>query len=332
MQIQSERIKSGIQKFLKKFTKRALVLTLVTGLLFSQASPAFAARSGGRAGGFRAPSPTRTMPRSRGGSYGGGYSGGYRGGYRGGMGYGGGFMLPFMMFGGGGGLFSLLIFFAIASFLVNTFRNLAASDDGTTPGLSSTANPNVTVAKVQIGLLASARELQTDLNRVARTSDTTTNEGLAGLLQESVLALLRHPEFWAYGSTDGEVTKLTQAETAFNRYTLQARSKLAAETLSNVKGKLRDDDAKALGAGGTLADIAEENEYIVATLIIASKGKLSIPKINNASDLRTALRTAGAISSEELYGVELLWEPQAEGDVLTADEVMEDYPELRLVA
>ncbi len=311
------------------FTKRALVLTLVTGLVFSQASPAFAARSGGRAGGFRAPSPTRTMPRSGGGSYG-GYSGGYRGGgyYGGGGGF---FMLPFM-FGGGGGLFSLLIFFAIASFLINTFRNLAASGDGTTPGLSSTANPTVTVAKVQIGLLASARELQTDLNRVARTSDTSTNAGLSGLLQESVLALLRHPEFWAYGSTDGEVTKLTQAETVFNRYTLQARSKLAAETLSNVNGQLRNGDAKTLGADGTLADIAGDNEYIVATLIIASKGKLSIPQINNASDLRQALRTAGAISSEELYGVELLWEPQAEGDVLTADEVMADYPELRLVA
>lgn len=326
MQIQSERIKSGIKRFLKMFTKRALVLALVTGLVFSQASPAFAARSGGRAGGFRAPSPTRTLPRGGGGGYSGGYGGGY---YGGGGGF---FMLPFM-FGGGGGLFSLLIFFAIASFLINTFRSLAAGGgDGTSPGLSSTANPTVTVAKIQIGLLASARELQTDLNRVARTSDTSTNEGLAGLLQESVLSLLRHPEFWAYGSTDGEVTKLAQAETAFNRYTLQARSKLAAETLSNVKGQLRDDDAKTLGAGGTLADIAGDNEYIVATLIIASKGKLSIPQINNASDLRQALRTAGAISSEELYGVELLWEPQIEGDILTADEVMADYPELRLVA
>lgn len=314
------------------FTKRAMVLALVTGLVFSQASPAFAARSGGRAGGFRAPSPTRTMPRSGGSSYGGGGYG-YGGGYRGG-GFGGGsfFMLPFL-FGGGGSLFSLLIFFAIANFLFRTFQNMATSDgEGGMAGLSSTANPTVTVAKVQIGLVASARELQTDLNRVARTSDTSTNAGLSGLLQESVLALLRHPEFWAYGSTDGEVTKLTQAETVFNRYTLQARSKLAAETLSNVNGQLRNNEAKALGADGTLADIAGENEYIVATLIIAAKGKLSLPKIDDADSLRQALRTAGAISSDEIYGVELLWEPQAEGDVLTADEVMADYPELRIVA
>jgi uncharacterized membrane protein len=329
MHIQSKRMKSAMKRFLKMITQRTMVLALIIGLVFSQASPAFAARSGGRAGGFRAPSPSRSLP-SSGGSYGGGYRGG--GGYYGGGGFGFPFMLPFM-FGGGGGLFSLLIFFAIASFLVNTFRNLSAGgNDGTGAGLSSTANPTVTVAKVQIGLLASARELQTDLNRVARTSDTSTNEGLAGLLQESVLALLRHPEFWAYGNTESEVTKLTQAETAFNRYTLQARSKLAAETLSNVNGQLRNDDAKAIAAGETLAEVQGENEYIVATLIIASKGKLSIPQINNASDLRQALRTAGSISSEELYGVELLWEPQAEGDVLTADEVMADYPNLRLVA
>jgi uncharacterized membrane protein len=309
------------------FTKRALVLTLVTGLVFSQAGPAFAARSGGRAGGFRAPAPTRTLPRAGGGSYGGG--GGYYGG-----GYGGGFsFFPFMMFGGGGGLFSLLIFLAIANFLFNTFRRLASEgSDGTGGGLTSTSNPTVTVAKVQVGLLAAARDLQKDLNRVAQTSDTSTNEGLSGLLQESVLALLRHPEYWAYGSTDGELTKLTQAETVFNRYALQERSKLAAETLSNYNGQLRTNEAKSLGAGGALTEIKADNEYIIVTLVIASKGKLSLPKIDSANDLRQALRQAGAISSDELYGMELLWEPQAEGDVLTADEVMAEYPELRLVA
>lgn len=315
-------------------TKRAMVLALVTGLIFSQAGPALAARSGGRAGGFRAPAPTRTMPRGGGGSYGGGggyYGGG--GGYYGGGGFGFPFMIPFM-FGGGGSLFSLLIFFAIANFLFSTFRNLASSNgDGSTGGgLASTSNPPVTVAKVQVGLLAAARGLQTDLNRVAQTSDTSTNEGLAGLLQESVLALLRHPEYWAYGSTDGEVTKLSQAETVFNRYALQERSKLAAETLSNYNGQLRNNDATSLGAGGALAEVQGNNEYIIVTLVIASKGKLSLPKIDNASDLRQALRQAGAISSDDLYGMELLWEPQAAGDVLTADEVMADYPDLRLVA
>lgn len=317
-------------------TKRAMVLVLITGLVFSQASPALAARSGGRAGGFRAPSPSRSLP-SSGGSYrgGGGYYGGGGGYYGGGGGFGFPFMIPFM-FGGGGSLFSLLIFFAIANFLFSTFKRLSSEGGeglgSLGGGLTSSANPTVTVAKVQVGMLAAARDLQTDLNRVARTSDTSTNEGLSGLLQESVLALLRHPEFWAYGNTDSEQTKLTQAETLFNRYALQERSKLAAETLSNVKGQMRNSDLKPLGAGGSLVESAGENEYIVVTLVLASKGKLELPQINNASDLRQALRQAGSISSEELYGMELIWEPQAEGDVLTADEVMAEYPELRLVA
>ena len=166
--------------------KRTAVFALVASLVLGSAGPAFAARSGGRAGGFRAPSPSRTVPRGGGGSYGGGYGGGYRGGFGGGFGF--PFMLPFFIGGGGGGLFSLLIFMAIAGFLVNTFRNLssgAAGGYGGGTSLAGSSNPTVTVSKIQVGLLAQARELQPDLDRIAQTSDTGTNEGLAGLLHGS---------------------------------------------------------------------------------------------------------------------------------------------------
>ncbi len=326
----------SLRKFLKMVTKRAVVFALAAGLVFSQVSPAFAARSGGRAGGFRAPS--RSMPRSGGGNYGGGgaYGGGYGGGYRGGFGGGSFFMLPFL-FGGGGSLFSLLIFMAVASFLVRAFQNFATNSAGGYGGTSytSSSNPPVTVAKVQVGLLAQARELQPDLDRIAQTSDTSTNAGLAGLLQESVLSLLRHPEYWAYACTDSEKTVLTNAETVFNRVALGERSKLAAETLSNYNGQVRSLERalKATGSGGNLSEtVAEPGEYIVVTLVLATQSKLKLPQIQNAEDLRTALRTAGAISADELLGVELLWEPQASGDVLSSDELVAEYPEMRIVA
>ncbi len=321
----------SLKNFLKMVTKRAVVFALVVGLVFSQAAPAFAARSGGRAGGFRAPSPSRTVPRGGGGSYGGGYGRGYGGG-----GFGFPFMLPFF-FGGGGGLFSLLVFMAVASILVRAFQNFAGGSGGYSgAGYTSSENPAVSVAKIQVGLLAQARELQPDLDRIAQTSNTSTNEGLSGLLQESVLALLRHPEYWAYGSTSVEKTVLTQAETVFNRVALGERSKLAAETLSNYNGQVRSLERSLQisgeGSGGPLAGLQEPGEYIVVTLVLASQGKLELPQVQNADDLRSALRKAGAISSDQLYGMELLWEPQAKGDVLSADELMAEYPDLRIVA
>ncbi|NJM58692.1 MAG: DUF1517 domain-containing protein [Synechococcales cyanobacterium RU_4_20] len=323
-----------LKKFFQMVTKRAVVLALVAGMVFSQAGPAFAARSGGRAGGFRAPAPSRTVPRGGGGSYGGGsYGGGY---YGGGGGFGFPFMLPFF-FGGGGGLFSLLIFMAIASFLVRAFQNFSTNSAGGYDGSGyvSTSNPAVTVAKVQVGLLAQARELQPDLDRIAQTSDTSNTEGLAGLLQESVLALLRHPEYWAYACTDSEKTVLTQAETVFNRVALGERSKLAAETLSNYNGQVRSLERalKSTGSGGNLStEVQEPGEYIVVTLVVAAQGKVDLPQIQNAEDLRKALRQAGSISSDQLLGVELLWEPQANGDVLSGDDLVAEYPEMRIVA
>ena len=41
----------------------------------------------------------------------------------------------------------------------------------------------VAVAKVQVGLLGSARALQRDLERIAKRADTNSSEGLAYVLQ-----------------------------------------------------------------------------------------------------------------------------------------------------
>lgn len=57
----------------------------------------------------------------------------------------------------------------------------------------------MSVIKLQVGLLGSARELQRDLNRMGNTLDTSTPQGLHYLLQETVLALRRNPQYAMYG-------------------------------------------------------------------------------------------------------------------------------------
>ena len=310
--------------FKRKFWLKSIVaLGLVCVLVLGNASTAMAARSGGRIGGgsFRAPSRSYSTPRSTGG------------GYRGGYGYGGGgfgfpFLLPFVGYGGGG-LFSILIFFAIANFLVRSFRSAGVGEDGSYGGTSQ-----VSVAQVKIGLLATARELQPELNRLALTADTSSASGRATLVQEATLALMRHPEYWVYGATESQKASLDAAEAKFNQLSLAERSKFTEETLSNVNNVIDEESQKALGGnseGAIQVREGDNGEYIVATIIVGATGKINLPEINNPDDMRQALQQIGSIGSDRLLAVEILWTPQADGDTLSSDDILAYYPNLKLV-
>jgi uncharacterized membrane protein len=319
-------MKKRFSHLLKPLLKTVLVFTMVFTLVFGQMHDATAApsRGGGRIGGgsFRsAPSRSYNTPRS---SYGGGY---------GGYGYGGGsgfffFPSPWMFLGGGGSLMTLLVLVAVASFLFQNFRRAADGDS-----LTGSSNPSVSVAKVQVGLLADARSLQKELNQIATKADTSSNAGLAKVLQETTLALLRHPEYWVYAGGESKQARLESAEIEFNRLVLSERSKVSGETLSNVAGDLKQKSSSAIAVaepGGALAE-PEPGAYIVVTLLVGTQGKLDLPAMNGDADVRRALSQLGAVSSDRLLALEVLWTPQAEGDVLTRDDMVSDYPSLKLV-
>jgi uncharacterized membrane protein len=311
-------VKQLFQRF-KPFLKPLMAVVLAVVLVFGTADGAWAA-GGGRmgGGGFRAPAPRMSpSPRTYAPRGGGGY---YPGG-----GFGFPFLFPFIGIGGGfGGLFTLLIFIAIANVVVRGFRG-ATDDDYAAPAGS---NPPVAVAKLQVGLLAEARELQDDLNRLATTADTGTSQGLAKLLQETTLSLLRHPDYWAYATSEDKQTRLLGAEQEFNRYTLSARSRFSEETISNVNSQITQAAPKAALPGDVIGD---PGEYILATVVVATQGKLDLPDINSTTDLRQALSQIGAVSSENLLAVEVLWTPQQSGETLSADELIAQYPDLRLL-
>lgn len=174
-----------LTSYMKPLLRSLVAIGLVLTLCLSQANSALAAR-GGRIGGgsFRAPSRTYSPPRSY--SPPGGYGGG---GYYPGPSF--PFFFPyFFVGGGGGGLLTLFVFIAVAGFLVQTFRRVRGGDSVEYDAID---NPKISVAKLQVGLLAEARELQSELNQIAMTADTSSTAGLAEVLQETTLALLRHP-------------------------------------------------------------------------------------------------------------------------------------------
>jgi uncharacterized membrane protein len=313
---------------IKSLVRPLVAIALVCVLLMSQAAPALAARSGGRMGGssFRSrPMPSRSYSRSPQSAPSiGGY--GYSRGYGGGFGF--PFLLPFFGFGGVGSLFSILIFIAIANFVVSAFRRVS-EDRGSLFESPQSSNPKVSVAKLQLGILAEARHLQPELDKLAMQANTSSPAGLTKLLQESTLALLRHPEYWAYADSQEEEAKLSEAEAKFNRFALTERSKFQAETLSNVKGEISSSEAK--GSSLVQSEEAVPSEYILVTILVAAQNKLCLGNIQSADDLKNALNHLGAISADSMLALEVLWTPQSVGDTLTSDDLIETYPSLKVI-
>ncbi|MBM5824824.1 MAG: DUF1517 domain-containing protein [Cyanobacteria bacterium M_surface_10_m2_119] len=301
------------------------VPVLALALLVFHPDPSWAA-SGGRIGGgsFRsAPS----MPRSYGG---GGYRGGYGGGYSRG-GYGGGgigfpFLIPFFGFGGGG-LFGFLVLMAVIGLITNALRGvgpaLAGGDGG---GAISRPDGPVSLVQVQVGLLASARALQQDLRRLAATADTSSSSGLMTVLQETTLALLRHPDLWVYAGLDVGQVPFASAEATFNRLTMAERSKLSRELTTNVAGRR---DTPAQSEAITAGDSDAASDFIVVTVLAATRQRLTLKGAASAEQLRSSLQALGGLASEDLLALEVIWQPDGAGDVLSTEELLTAYPDLQ---
>jgi uncharacterized membrane protein len=310
-----------------------LALPLLTmALLVAWPEPSSAA-SGGRIGGgsFRSsPSMGRSFGGGGGGYRGGGYEGGYRGGYGGG-GIGFPFLIP--MFGfGGGGLFGFLVLMAVVGLLVNAVRGggggqgggqaLARGRGGDLAYGGRTDGP-VTIAQVQVGLLATARDLQADLRRLASSADTSQAAGLQKALQETTLALLRHPDLWVYANSEVGQVPFTSAESTFNRLSMTERSKLDREITSNVAGQ-------RLNAGdGASGDSDASSDFIAITLLVASRNKLVLKGSDTANQLRESLQQLGAVGVDDLIALEVIWQPEGVGEVLSTDALITAYPDLQ---
>ncbi len=323
MKIFSPEFMKKIKNNVKVWTRSLVAISLVAMTIFGNAHEAFARRSGGRIGGSSFKSaPSRSAP-SRSAPSNSSYSGNSTPYYNN---SGGGFFFLPMFFGGGfgGGLFTLLLLVIVAGAIMQAFRG-RGDGEGIT-GMDS----KVSVAKIQVGLLASARSLQQELTRLALESDTSSVEGLAVVTRETAVSLMRHPEYWVYVSSASENTKFALAEQKFNSLVMSERSKLNTEVLSNVGGRvLQGKTAAALPSEGSLS-LEAPSEYIVVTILLAIAGdSLSkLPTLRSSEDLTSALSAIGSVPEDNLLAVEILWEPQSEEYTLTNDEVLTIYPEL----
>ncbi|MEO0310231.1 MAG: DUF1517 domain-containing protein [Gloeomargarita sp. DG02_3_bins_56] len=294
----------------KRFLRIFCLLALVSLLTLSQVSPAWAARTGGRisGGSFRMPTSTYRMP-SRSASPGYGVNRGYYGG--GGIGF--PVFTPFFFFGGGG-LFSIILFLGIAGMMVQAVQRFQEQRQE-----QALLNPTVTVAQMQVALLAQARSLQKELAQLAQNCNPNTGKGRVELVQGLTLALLRHPEYWSYAATSIEKVPLNQAESEFNRLALRVRAQVQQETLVNATVQTPSGNVHG----------SEPGEYILVTLLLATTTPIKLPVIQTLADVKNALTVLGSVGADDLLALEILWAPQAEGDTLTQTELVTANPLLR---
>ena len=301
--------------------KRIFSFLVISAIIFSFSfiNPNLAtAASGGRIGGgsFQAPSAA-----PRGQNY-----GGYGSSYRGGNGIGFPFLLPIFGFGGGG-IFGFLILMSIIGLIVNSFKNSSTFSSAINNKIvTESTNPaNVSLIQFQIGLLASAKEIQVKLRELASSSNTSTSSGLQKVLQDTTIALLRKPELWVYSNIETGFVPFTSAESTFNRISITERSKLEAEITSNFSGQILTSKSTDTNPG----DPDPTNEYIAITILVATKKDLKINNSANNELIAEALRLLGSIPSNDLMALEVIWQPEGEGDTLREDELITQYPNLK---
>jgi uncharacterized membrane protein len=194
-------------------------------------------------------------------------------------------------------------------------------------GTDEKGNDIVTVTQLQVALLALERDIQNRLSDLTLNADMETSEGRNEMLKESVLAVLRSPENWSHAYSQTQTVKNREAAgQVFEQISMTERSKVESETLVNVGGKVRHQALK-------ISEDSDPGAYIIVTLLVGTEhDKPLFDKVQTSEDLKTALQNLGAVSTEDLLILELLWNPQDSQESLTYDEMLVAYPELGAIA
>ena len=301
-----------------------LAALLSIGSVQAQSGGGFGGRSsGGSSGGSYGGSSGGS---SRGGSYGGGYSGGgYSGGGYipvpvGGYGYGGGY-------GGGGiGLGGIVVVALIIGGVVMFMRRGMAGGAGRGV-LGGLSGGSAQAVSVQV-LLTEGDEVKRALQQVAQNGDPDTNDGLARMMTEAALVLLRHPERWTYGDVQRAQGAASTADSQVGSWATQARAAFTEQTTSNYQNK----DAQT---GYTHSkDYTFQKEtgdlYLAVTLAVAAVTLPGMPPAGttDTAEVRAALSAISGIGPGDLIRAEVVWSPDAEGEFLSEDEAIMKYPAL----
>lgn len=240
-----------------------------------------------------------------------------------------GFFAPPLPYGGGVfGTADVLLVLLIGGFilfiLINDIRTrLSGGRWWRGYGRRTRGRGTYTVAKLQLGLFATARFIQDELRRLAEKGRTDSPEGVSALLTETVLALGRAPEYWKFALWQVQrVEDLEGAQALFQQLTTEERMKLSREVTFAAE--------EARGPGETKGEEHPVGGYLVVTVIVA----VALPVFDTIShptqaDITRILTKMGGLLPDQLLGMEVIWTPEAQDEALTEEEMIAEYPELQ---
>ncbi|WP_034384638.1 DUF1517 domain-containing protein [Deinococcus sp. YIM 77859] len=291
-----------------------------------------AAQSGGGFGGS-----TGGGSGSGGGSFGGGYSGGgsfpgggYSGGYSGPIIVGGGGFGPGYGYSGGGGfgLIGLLVFGLVILTVVGFMRRSLGSGGGGR-GLAGMGSLSGTAQAVSVQLLlAEGDEVKRALQQIARSGDPDTNEGLARMLQEAALVLLRHPERWVYGNVERAQGPASSADSQVGAWATEARAAFTEQTTSNYQNRDPYSGFSQRQDYTFQKDVGDL--YLAVTIAVAAHALGNLPPagVTTLPEVRAALMAISSVNPGDLIRAEVVWSPDVEGEFLSEEEAIQKYPKL----
>ncbi len=236
--------------------------------------------------------------------------------------------MPFGFGGGGGGSLLMLGVLAVGAFYVvrsiqRANRSHRGYDDG---GRDEPVSGRAHVQTLQLGIGRSGRDVRRRLTAFAEQGDTGTETGLARLLSQAALELLREKASIRHAlfATSGPLS-FANAETKMGGLALKERSKFQVERLRAADGKVNRSEEKL----GPADDILE---YVVITLVVATREPLvKFKEITQHEEVDSVLAAMGGIGPSNLLGMEVIWTPADDDDALTQDDLLTEYPDLRNV-
>jgi uncharacterized membrane protein len=177
--------------------------------------------------------------------------------------------------------------------------------------------------KLQLALGRSARGIQDRLAEFAAQGDTTSEAGLAALLQQSALELLRNKDSIRYAAPrraaddpdqrrDGDERRVAGGALA-----LPGRARARRRRPRGALGRAGRGGQGGAGAGGGHAGGGHAH------------AARAVPPVGTRDELAALLSELGGVPPTGLLGLEVIWTPADANDSMTETDVMTTYPELR---
>jgi uncharacterized membrane protein len=180
-----------------------------------------------------------------------------------------------------------------------------------------------TVARLRLATLYSP-QLQASLRHNAEVADTESVRGLADLIDNTAVLLLREQAGWRYGMYEVWMGSLDKAEGQFDAWMTETRSEFV-ETYRHFEGK-------EVVQGAYQPRAEPDGRYLLVTLLLAVRG--SLPPVATPlrrEGVRQALMALASSSPTNTLAAYVAWTPESEGEALTEQDLLMGWPKLELL-